>query len=119
VVSSYQKQKNFLIISFRTPPLRESFSFPFHIVQLFVVTYVLQQQQTLTNADALKSLIGYIKKHDIPTPVDLPQNSISPGHKIKLVLLLSGSTILYMLPWQCKYHLQKNIYSLEISYSMP
>jgi len=95
---------------FRTPPLRESFSFPFHIVQLFVVTYVLQQKQNLTNANVLKSLIGYIKKHDVPTPVDLPQNSISHRRKIQLVLLLSGSTILYMLPWQCKYHLQKCLF---------
>jgi hypothetical protein len=88
----------------RTPPLRESFSFPFHIVQLFVVTYVLQQQQNLTNPGTFKSLIEYVKKHDIPMPVDLQQNTISHGRKIQLVLLLSGSTILYMLPWQCKYH---------------
>ncbi|CAF4791047.1 unnamed protein product, partial [Rotaria sp. Silwood2] len=83
-----------------TPPLRESFSFPFHVLQLFVVTYVLQQQQTLTNTNAIKSFIGYIKKHDQSIDIDSPQNLISYRHKIKLLLLLIGSTILYMLPWQ-------------------
>lgn len=94
--------KIFFIISFRTPPLRESFSFPFHILQLFVVTYVLQQQQNLTNVDTIRSLIGYIKKHDVPKSIDIEQNSISRARKVQLVVLLSGSTVLYMLPWQCK-----------------
>ncbi|CAF4254612.1 unnamed protein product, partial [Adineta steineri] len=83
-----------------TPPLRESFSFPFHILQLFIVTYVLQQQQTLMNTDVLKSLLKYIKKTDAPISIELQQNIISRKRKIQLVLLLSGSTVLYMLPWQ-------------------
>ncbi|CAF4660775.1 unnamed protein product, partial [Rotaria socialis] len=83
-----------------TPPLRESFSFPFHVLQLFVVTYILQQQQTLTSTNAIKSILEYIKKHDQLIPVDATQNSISHGSKIKLVSLLVVSTILYMLPWQ-------------------
>ncbi|CAF1245971.1 unnamed protein product [Adineta steineri] len=83
-----------------TPPLRESFSFPFHILQLFIVTYVLQQQQTLMNTDILRSLIKYIKKTDAPISIESQQNIISRKRKIQLVLLLSGSTVLYMLPWQ-------------------
>ncbi|CAF0759664.1 unnamed protein product [Rotaria sp. Silwood1] len=79
-----------------TPPLRESFSFPFHVLQLFVVTYILQQQQILTNTNAIKSLIG---------------------HKIKLVLLLIGSTVLYMLPWQfAQFTLATQLLSLGLLY---
>jgi hypothetical protein len=106
-------KKNFLIIYLRTPPLRESFSFPFHVIQLFVVTYVLQQQQTLMNTDTIKSLTRYLKKQDVPMSIDLQQNSISYRRKLQLVLLLSGSTILYMLPWQCKFDL-----FVEYLYSM-
>lgn len=105
----YDMNEEFFTIFFRTPPLRESFSFPFHIIQLFVVTYILQQQYALINTDALKSLIGYIKKHDLSTSVDLQQNSIPRRYKMQLVLLLSGSTILYMLPWQCKFDFQLEI----------
>ncbi|CAF1350600.1 unnamed protein product, partial [Adineta ricciae] len=83
-----------------TPPLRESFSFPFHIVQLFAITYILQQQTSFNN-DVLKSFLGYIKKHDIPpSSTDLPQNSMVRRRKIQLVFILCGSTVLYMLPWQ-------------------
>ena len=89
--------------SFRTPPLRESFSFPFHIVQLFVLTYVLRQQQSLMNSNALKSLIGYQKKSDQSIPVNSQTDSLSRRQKTLLIFLLSGSTILYMLPWQCKF----------------
>ncbi|CAF1214052.1 unnamed protein product [Rotaria sordida] len=100
-----------------TPPLRESFSFPFHILQLFVITYILQQQQTLTNIDAMKSFIGYIKKHDQSIHVDIPQNLISHRHKIKLVLMLIGSTILYMLPWQfAQFTLATQLLSLGLLY---
>jgi hypothetical protein len=98
-------KKNFLIIYLRTPPLRESFSFPFHVIQLFVVTYVLQQQQTLMNTDTIKSHTRYLKKQDVPMSIDLQQNSISYRRKLQLVLMLTGSTILYMLPWQCKFDL--------------
>ncbi|CAF3322259.1 unnamed protein product, partial [Rotaria sp. Silwood2] len=100
-----------------TPPLRESFSFPFHVLQLFVVTYVLQQQQTLTNTNAIKSFIGYIKKHDQSIDIDSPQNLISYRHKIKLLLLLIGSTILYMLPWQfAQFTLATQLLSLGLLY---
>ncbi|CAF3351260.1 unnamed protein product [Rotaria sp. Silwood1] len=100
-----------------TPPLRESFSFPFHVLQLFVVTYILQQQQILTNTNAIKSLIGYIKKNDESIHVDSPQNLISHRHKIKLVLLLIGSTVLYMLPWQfAQFTLATQLLSLGLLY---
>lgn len=66
------------------------------------MTYVLRQQQSLMNTNTLKSLLGYAKKSDQPTPVDLQIDSLSRRRKILLILLLSGSTILYILPWQCK-----------------
>ncbi|CAF3298902.1 unnamed protein product [Rotaria socialis] len=100
-----------------TPPLRESFSFPFHVLQLFVVTYILQQQQTLTSTNAIKSILEYIKKHDQLIPVDATQNSISHGSKIKLVSLLVVSTILYMLPWQfAQFTLATQLLSLGLLY---
>ncbi|UJR24957.1 hypothetical protein I4U23_006321 [Adineta vaga] len=98
-----------------TPPLRENFSFPFHILQLYAITYVLQQQQyqTLINQNIFKSFVGYIKKHDIT--IDPPQNSISSRRKMQLIFILCGSTVLYMLPWQfAQFTLATQLLSLGI-----
>ncbi|CAF1265719.1 unnamed protein product [Didymodactylos carnosus] len=75
-----------------TPPLRESFSFPFHVIQLFALTYVLQKPLTFRQLKVESSNNNL--KNDASI---LSQQKIE---KIQLILLLSITSILYLLPWQ-------------------
>lgn len=77
------------------------------------MTYILRQEQPLINTNALQSLVGYMKKHD---SVDLPTNSLSRHRKILLIVLLSGSTVLYMLPWQCKSLITQCYFHIDCSW---
>ena len=66
------------------------------------MTYILQERRILVNLDRIRILSGQLKKHDMSNQEEIQKLQINPKSKMRLVLLLSGSTILYMLPWQCK-----------------
>ena len=67
-----------------TPPLRESFAFPFLILQLFMLSIVLRWVGDCTHIVSLSVILYW--SHQRPTPM--------------LALGLSFSTLCFMLPWQ-------------------